>query len=178
MNEEKPHLGPSDVDRDEADDELPRSNLRYKAFQRYEQYIALAQQQRVTIVNPKTKGIKAATFISQFRDAILGLTRYDWPSEIVKKDYNFKCIRLGECKDGNVKITNDSIANAERSQRLPKTAEEALEMSQGGTLPVDTSRLSDEQMRIFITAIREKNDRIIAEREARVKAILDRALPD
>jgi hypothetical protein len=166
MNDEKePHLGPSDVDRDE-DDELPRSTLRYKAFRRYEQYIALAQQQQLTIVNPKTMGITPATFIRRFRDAILGLTRYSYPSETVKTDYNFKHIRLAERKDGSVKIINDSIARAEQLQGLPQTAEEALKMSQGGTRTVNLMRLSKEQMDKFCDWIRELNDRKLAEERA------------
>lgn len=87
---------------------LPRRDLREDAFRRYEPFIAKALECSITI-NPRTEmtpPMKAYTFCTRFRDALLGYVRYMYTPKLFPVDADVSVLKAHEHPNGNVIIEN------------------------------------------------------------------------
>lgn len=99
---------------------LPRADLREKAFRKYEPFLTQALAQPEGFWNPSTafeRPIRAATFISRFRDAALALRRYHYKTSI-PQDATFDHIVLAEDIAGNVFFVNTRLNPTDTKQSL------------------------------------------------------------
>jgi hypothetical protein len=96
--------------------DLPRPDLREPAFRKYESDIARACKGTIKISRELllAMGIKPATYVCRFRDAILGYKRYSYQSAMIPSGFDFSNLRLAETTDGGVNIYN-ALAKIEES---------------------------------------------------------------
>lgn len=90
---------------------LPRVELREEAFRRYEPYIVKASFGSCTI-DPKP--MKAHSFICRFRDAIRGLSLYNYETDI-PQGTNLQALKCYETANGMVYIKNESTELKKRN---------------------------------------------------------------
>lgn len=99
---------------------LPRIDLRVEAFRKYEPLIGRACYGSFT--HTLNSRIKPRTFITRFKDAILGFERYHYPSTLIPPNANLRAIKLFELSDGNVLVENTK-ADLAKMSALPSASD-------------------------------------------------------
>ena len=105
-------------------DSVPRSDLREKAFRKYERYINRALHETYELDPGVELQMKPATFIARFKDAILGFQRYRYSSILFTQDADFNAIRLYELPTGYVRIINTTVLAAINSPKVLRAAKD------------------------------------------------------